>query len=110
MIFLVSLCIALLFVILCPEVMIKNPVPFYIGATVIALVSIYVTWSGIEMPFLLKEYVMPIIGRGGLTGALFVIVMYAGAFSSRSLGAKIFMPVRGQISIIASINAAWSLR
>lgn len=78
MIFLVSLCIALLFVILCSEVMIKNPVPFYVGATVIALVSIYVTWSGIEMPFLLKEYVMPIIGRGGLTGALFVIVMYAG--------------------------------
>ena len=103
MIFLGSLCIALLFVILCSEVMIKNPVPFYVGATVIALVSIYVTWSGIEMPFLLKEYVMPIIGRGGLTGALFVIVMYAGAFPSRSLGAKIFMPVRGQISIIASI-------
>lgn len=103
MIFLISLCIALLFVTSCSKALIKNPVPFYIGATIIALLSIVVTWSKIEIPFLLKEYILPIIGRGGFTGALFVIVMYAGAFPSRSLGVKIFMPVRGQISIIASI-------
>ena len=61
------------------------------------------TWADFDMLSLLTDWILPIIARGGLTGALFVIVMYAGAFPARSLGAKTFMPVRGQLSIIASI-------
>lgn len=103
MIFLISLCIALLFVILCSNLLIKKPTPFYVGAAIIGIASVVMTWSDFDMPAIVNDWVLPIIARGGLTGALFVIVMYAGAFPSRSLGAKIFMPIRGPISIIASI-------
>lgn len=45
------------------------------------------------------------ITRGAFTGALFTIVMFAGAFPQGSFGAKTFMPVRAQLSILGSIFA-----
>ena len=53
-----------------------------------------------------------LLERGGLAGALFVLVMFAGAFPNGSAPIKKLMPIRGQLSIVASIltlghNAAY---
>lgn len=103
MVFLISLCLALIFALVCGERLKKNPVPFYIGAVVLSVISIALTWAEITMPTLVDDWFIPIVAGGGFTGALFVIVMYAGAFPNRSLGAKTFIPLRGPLSIIASI-------
>lgn len=112
MIFLLSLGIAVLFVLLGDKVLRAHPVPFYIGAAVLALIAASVTWSGVALPTGFAQYVWPILARGGLSGALFVIVMFTGAFPNGSVPIKKLMPVRGQLSIIASIltlghNAAY---
>lgn len=104
MILLISLCLALIFSLVCGDRLKKNPVPFYIGTVLISLLSIFATWSEMTMPALISKWIIPIFAGGGLTGAFFVIVMYAGAFPNRSLGAKTFIPLRGPLSIIASIN------
>ena len=104
MIFLISLCVALLFTLVCGDRLKKNPVPVYIGTILISLLSIFAAWSDLAMPALVENWIIPIVAGGGLTGAFFVIVMYAGAFPNRSLGAKTFIPLRGPLSIIASIN------
>lgn len=104
MIFLISLCLALIFTLVCGDRLRKNPVPFYIGTILISLLSIFAAWSDLAMPALVEKWIIPIVAGGGLTGAFFVIVMYAGAFPNRSIGAKTFIPLRGPLSIIASIN------
>lgn len=104
MVFLISLCVALIFTLVCGDRLKKNPVPFYIGTVVISLLSIIAAWSDLAMPALIEKWIIPVVAGGGLTGALFVIVMYAGAFPNRSLGAKTFISLRGPLSIIASIN------
>ncbi len=103
MIFLLSLCIALFFALTCGDLLKKHPVPFYVGSIVISILSIIGTWTDVTLPAIIRDWLIPIIAGGGLTGALFVLVMYAGAFPNRSLGAKNFIPLRGQLSIIASI-------
>ncbi len=103
MTFLISLCLALLVSVACSDLLKKKPVPFYIGATVIAVLAIIVNWAGISLPEWVNSWIIPVFARGGLTGAFFVIVMFTGAFPDRSLGTKTFLPIRGQLSIIASI-------
>ncbi|SHJ21158.1 FMN-binding protein [Pseudobutyrivibrio xylanivorans] len=104
MVFLISLCLALIFILVCGDSLKKNPVPFYIGTFAISFLSIFAAWSDMAMPALIENWIIPIVAGGGLTGAFFAIVMYAGAFPNRSLGAKTFIPLRGPLSIIASIN------
>ena len=41
--------------------------------------------------------------QGGLAGALFIFVMYAGAVPDKSTFRRAVMPIRGQLSILASI-------
>lgn len=103
MIFLISLCIALIFSLLCSEVLRKKPLPFYVGAALISLFCAVSVWKGFVYPDWFNSFVFPIFARGALAGALFVIVMYAGVFAPGSFGAKAFMPIRAQLSIIACI-------
>ena len=53
--------------------------------------------------------------QGGLAGALFIFVMYAGAVPDRSAFRRAVLPIRGQLSIMACIltlghNAAYGKR
>ena len=103
MIFLISLCISLLFVFTCAKSLRSRPLPYYLGAAFLVCFSIVSTWFNISYPKMFTTWVLPIFARGALAGALFVLVMYAGAFPPGSYGAKTFMPIRAQLSIIACI-------
>ena len=112
MVFLISLGIAILFVVLFDKPLRKHPAPFYAGSAIIALAATAVSWSGAALPAGFAAYLWPVLARGGLAGALFVLVMFAGAFPNGSAPIKKLMPIRGQLSIVASIltlghNAAY---
>lgn len=112
MIFLISMAIAILFTVLCGKGLRAHPASFYLGAVVIAVTVSAVTWSGAALPVAFATYVWPVFARGGLAGALFILVMWAGAFPNGSTPIKKLMPIRGQLSILASIltlghNAAY---
>ena len=90
--YVISLCLVTLFVLVAGEVLRKRPLPFYVGAILLASIS------AISIPD-------SVIAKGALTGAFFTLVMFAGVFPQGSFGAKTFMPVRAQLSIIGSIFA-----
>lgn len=82
----VYLCISCIFILIAGKKLIRYPLPFYVG---VVILSIFI----------------PASEAGPLTGALFTLVMFAGAFPPGSFAAKTFMPVRAQLSIGASIVA-----
>ncbi|MBE5830206.1 MAG: FMN-binding protein [Butyrivibrio sp.] len=96
--FVISLCVVIIFVITAGEILRKNPLPFYVGAILLASLSTAFSWTG-------AGNLLSFITRGAFTGALFTIVMFAGAFPQGSFGAKSFMPVRAQLSILGSVFA-----
>ncbi len=96
--FVISLCVVIIFIIAAGEILRKNPLPFYVGAILLASLSTSLSWLG-------SGNLLSFITRGAFTGALFTIVMFAGAFPQGSFGAKTFMPVRAQLSILGSIFA-----
>lgn len=96
--YVISLCLVILIVLVAGEVLRKRPLPFYVGAILLASVSVAFSWNGISISD-------SVIAKGALTGAFFTLVMFAGVFPQGSFGAKTFMPVRAQLSIIGSIFA-----
>ncbi len=112
MTFLISFGVAILFVLACGKRLKAKPVPFYMGAVVIAVAVAAVTWSGLALPPWFARVIWPVFARGGLAGSLFILVMFAGALPNGSRPIKRLMPIRGPLSILASIltlghNAAY---
>lgn len=103
MILLISLVISAAFIAFAGKPLRKNPMPFYVGAVLIAVASVFVVWSEMRFPAVIADWTIPIFARGGLSGGLFIIVMWAGAFPNASKPVKYLFPIRGQLSIIASI-------
>lgn len=112
MIFLLSMVLALLFVLFLGKSVRTHPIPFYLAAAGIAAAVAVLTWCGVRFPAGFTQWIWPIFARGGLAGGLFVLVMLTGAFPNGSAPMKQLMPIRGQLSILASIltlghNAAY---
>lgn len=103
MAFLISLALALVLVFTCAEQLKKRPTPFYLVAAAIAVAVIGCALTDVPLSPFVKTWVWPVIARGALAGALFVLVMVAGAFPNGSAGARRLMPIRGQLSILACI-------
>jgi DMSO/TMAO reductase YedYZ heme-binding membrane subunit/uncharacterized protein with FMN-binding domain len=103
MVFLLSLVLALLLVLLMGENIKKYAGRFYVIATLISFAVVIITWFNITLPVFVSSRILPIFARGGLAGALFVIVMVTGALPNGSKAIKRLMPIRGQLSIIACI-------
>ncbi len=103
MTFLISLIIASAFILLLGTNLRKHPIPYYIGATLLTAAVITLDLANIEVPGFLGERIMPIFTKGALSGAIFVIVMWGGALPNGNKALKLIMPIRGQLSIIASI-------
>ena len=103
MIFLISFILIVLFVIFVGDMLKKHPTPFYIAAAVIAAVVFLFSILEIHFGGIFSNYIYPIFSRSGLSAAMFVLVMYAGAMPAGSSIIRRLMPIRGQLSILASI-------
>jgi DMSO/TMAO reductase YedYZ heme-binding membrane subunit/uncharacterized protein with FMN-binding domain len=103
MIILLSLVLVAAFVALCAGPLKRHPVPFYLGATVIAAVVCVCTSLHVSFPTWFNSWVWPLVSRSGLSAALFVAVMFAGALTNGSKPVKVLMPIRGELSILACI-------
>ena len=79
----------------------------YALAAALALGSVAGLWSGAigELPAWCARWVTPILTKGALAMSLFFFVMFANAVPNGSAFMKRVMPVRGELSIIASILA-----
>lgn len=77
----------------------------YLLATALALGTVALVWSGTERmaPDWLRQSVLPLLTHGGLASALFMVVMFTGTLKNGSRGMKKLMPVRGELSMVASI-------
>ncbi len=105
MVFTLSLLTAVLFVLLFEKPLKKNPIPFYVIFTVLSLALVLLHLQGINPGGIMGTYIYPMFSRAALSTAFFVLVMYAVTFKNGSEPIKILMPIRGQLSIIASILA-----
>lgn len=103
MIFLISLALTALFIRFCAKSLRVHPVPYYLGAVIIAAAVVLCTVNGVVFPGWFSTWVWPIFARSAFSTALFVAVMYAGAVPNGSKLMKTLMPIRGELSIIASI-------
>ena len=83
----------------------KHAPVFYVGAALLALTTIAVTWSGADASFpgWMSNYVWPLLSHGAFASALFIIVMYMGALPNGTKAIKRLMPIRAELSIMASL-------
>ena len=83
----------------------KHAPVFYGGAALLALSTIAVTWSGADASFpgWVSNNVWPLLSHGAFASALFIIVMYMGALPNGTKAIKRLMPIRAELSIMASL-------
>jgi DMSO/TMAO reductase YedYZ heme-binding membrane subunit len=105
MVFLLSLLTAILFVLLFEKPLQKNPIPFYVIFSILSLATIISQLQGMNPGGFTGKYLYPMFTKAGLGTSFFVLVMYAATFKNGSKPIKLLMPIRGQLSIIASILA-----
>lgn len=105
MTFLISFALAALLIAVGRDTLKKHPIPFYLGAAVLAVAVILCTVTGAvaAFPLWFRTWVWPIFSKASFSTALFVVVMYTGALPNGSPLMKRLMPIRGELSIVASI-------
>lgn len=103
MVFAISILTAILFVLIFKKPLKKNPVVFYLGSVGLSLAVAVLKWLGISFSGFFGEYIYPLFDRAAFGTGLFVLVMYAATFKNGSKAMKLLMPLRGELSIIASI-------
>lgn len=101
MLFLFSLITAILFVWIFQKPLKQHPTIFYIAA--IAITGCTVLLDTIELPVWLENSFAGMLKRGSFSTALWIIIMMTGALKNGSRLMKLFMPIRGQLSIFAAI-------
>ena len=112
MIIVISMLLAILFVLLAAKTLRKNPIPFYIGAVCIALTVLILNLTDVTFSGIFGTYIYPLFDKAAFASSLFILVMMANAFDAKTRAYKLLMPLRGPLSIIASIltlghNAAY---
>ncbi len=103
--FIFSFLIATIFIFGTKSVLKKYSKTFYIGATLIAVTVACISILKIELdiPFAIRAFILPIFSKSAFATALFVYVMYANAVPAGHKIMKTIMPIRAELSIIASI-------
>ena len=70
----------------------------------VSLVVVAAVWSGASQGLTgVGQTLANVFLQGGLAGALFIFIMYAGAVPDKSAFRRAVMPIRGQLSIMASL-------
>ena len=105
MIFLIGLVLAAVFAAVCDKALKKHAEIFYIGSVIIAAAVIICTFANVTVSFpaWFSTWIWPLFARSGFATSLFVIVMLIGALPNGSAPMRKLMPIRGELSIIASI-------
>ncbi|PYG86681.1 DMSO/TMAO reductase YedYZ heme-binding membrane subunit [Ruminiclostridium sufflavum DSM 19573] len=116
MLFIIALCLASAVVFAGRNFIKKHSVLCYISAAVIsaAVFAGMVSGTVSALPGWVNTWVLTLFSRGTFATALFVIVMYTGALPNNSKLIRVLMPVRAELSILASIltlthNAAYGV-
>ena len=80
---------------------------YYGGTALVAVAAAWGTWRGAwnGLPGWCAHGVVPVFTQGALAMALFFFVMFAGAAPNGSAFMRWVMPIRGELSILASILA-----
>ena len=101
---LISLIIAFLFIGIGHKFIKKNANLCYIIAAVISIILIIFEYTKLSSSFpLWLNNILSIFTKSAFSTALFIVVMYTGALKNGSKLIKILMPIRAELSIIASI-------
>ncbi len=101
MLFFISMILAIAFVVLLNKPIKKYSNVFYIVSAVISFL-VAMGWLNSENQFI-NSYMFSLFKRAAFSTGLWVIIMWAGALKNGSKPLKIIMPIRGELSIIASI-------
>ena len=101
----ISSIIAIFFVVVSRNFIKKHSNLCYIITTILSILLIVSTYTGMiySLPSWFTNNIYPLLIKSSFSTALFVIVMYTGAFKNGSSLIKFLMPIRGELSIIASI-------
>ena len=85
----------------------RHPGLCYAAAALVALAAAWGTWTGAwsRLPVWGSHGLVPVFTRGALAMALFYIVMFANAVPNGAAFMRAVMPIRGELSILASILA-----
>lgn len=104
MLFIIALALTLCLVYFGDKVLKKQPVPFYITGIVITVAVVIISQTDVmrTLPEFVRNYVIGIFSKGSFAAALWCVVMWAGAFPNGSAPVKKIMPIRGELSILAS--------
>lgn len=104
MIVLISLALALLLAWFGSNIIKKHANLFYLGAATISAATVAVVWSGLDanFPAWVQAYLWPMLSRGAFATAMFIIVMAMGALPNGSVPIKRLIPIRAELSIMAS--------
>ena len=105
MIFFISVLTAILFILIFEKPLKNNPVIFYVISALLSLATVFMQLKGITPDGFIGKYIYPMFSKAGLATAFFVLVMYAATFKNGSAPIKLLMPMRAQLSIVASILA-----
>ncbi len=105
MVFLISLVLTALLIASGKDFLKKHAAVCYVLAAAISAAVVVCTATGASaaFPAWVRSWIWPIFARSALSTALFAAVMYAGAVPNGSKLMKAVMPIRGELSIIASI-------
>ena len=103
--FLISIIITIFIIFIGRDFIKKHSKLCYALSAIISLALIITSYSGVlsNLPPFINTYVLPIFTKSAFPTSLFVIVMYTGALKNGSKLMKILMPIRAELSIIASI-------
>lgn len=103
MIFLISLVVAILFVLIFRNAIKKIPWLFYIIAVVLAI--LFVARESLNFPVYIQRPIFYLMQKCTAAEALFVIVMYIGVLGEKSRLRAWLMPIRSELSILACLMA-----
>ncbi len=103
--FLISIMIAIVLVAIGRDFIKKHSKLCYIIATILSTLLVIGVYTGAiaKLPSSFSNTILPYFTKSTFATALFVIVMYTGAFKNGSSLIKFLMPIRAELSIIASI-------
>lgn len=102
---LVSIALALLFAVGCHGAIRKRPGAFYALAILLVIGEVLYYSLGLRAtaPLWVNTYVIPLLTRGTLPTALFMVVMYLGALDHRNPQVRKLLSIRGPLSMVACI-------